>query len=121
MCWAFAAAPAGDTYQGTMQHGKRHGHGKYTWGAQGAVYDGEYVDNRRQGVGTMSFPDKSRYEGKGEVSTSPYSVAHPRCAKLLFAEETLCVADSADTLLRTSCSVQLSPTVADHQGQWQYY
>jgi hypothetical protein len=53
----------GDTYQGQMEHGVRQGQGKYTWGAQGAVYEGEYVNNRRQGVGVMTFPDKSRYEG----------------------------------------------------------
>lgn len=46
-----------------MEHGVRQGQGKYTWGAQGAVYEGEYVNNRRQGVGMMTFPDKSRYEG----------------------------------------------------------
>ena len=46
-----------------MDHGKRQGRGKYTWGAKGAVYDGEYADNRRQGTGIMTFPDKSRYEG----------------------------------------------------------
>jgi hypothetical protein len=27
------------------------------------VYDGEYVDNMKQGQGTMTFPDKSKYEG----------------------------------------------------------
>jgi radial spoke head protein 1 len=47
-----------------MEHGKKHGQGKYTWGAAGAVYEGEYVDNRRQGLGSMTFPDKSKYEGK---------------------------------------------------------
>lgn len=46
-----------------MEHGKRSGQGKYTWGASGAVYEGEYCDNRRQGLGMMTFPDKSRYEG----------------------------------------------------------
>lgn len=51
-----------------MEHGKRSGQGKYTWGAQGAVYEGEYVDNRRQGLGTMAFPDKSRYEGGWDMN-----------------------------------------------------
>jgi hypothetical protein len=46
-----------------MEHGKRQGQGKYTWGAQGAAYEGEYAGNRRQGVGMMTFPDKSKYEG----------------------------------------------------------
>jgi hypothetical protein len=27
------------------------------------VYEGEYADNMKQGQGTMSFPDKSKYEG----------------------------------------------------------
>jgi hypothetical protein len=36
--------------------------GKYTW-SNGAVYEGEYADNVKQGQGTMTFPDKSKYEG----------------------------------------------------------
>ncbi|WIA15499.1 hypothetical protein OEZ85_002136 [Tetradesmus obliquus] len=52
----------GDSYAGHMEHGKRQGHGKYTW-SNGAVYEGEYADNMKQGQGFMTFPDKSKYEG----------------------------------------------------------
>jgi hypothetical protein len=27
------------------------------------MYEGEYADNMKQGQGTMTFPDKSKYEG----------------------------------------------------------
>lgn len=53
----------GDSYAGQMEHGKRHGHGKYMW-SSGAAYDGEYAENKKQGQGTMTYPEKSRYEGK---------------------------------------------------------
>ena len=53
----------GDTYVGSMNHGKREGTGKYTW-TSGAVYEGSYRDNKKQGQGVMTFPDKGKYEGK---------------------------------------------------------
>ncbi|KAJ9529797.1 hypothetical protein QJQ45_022202 [Haematococcus lacustris] len=37
--------------------------GKYTWGVSGAVYEGQYLDNKKQGKGRMTYPDKSVYEG----------------------------------------------------------
>lgn len=55
----------GDTYEGNMEHGIRQGQGTYTWGMNGAVYVGEYVDNKKHGKGKMTFPDKGVYEGKG--------------------------------------------------------
>jgi hypothetical protein len=69
-------------YEGQMEHGKRQGQGKYTWGAQGAVYEGEYVDNRRQGVGIMTFPDKSKYEGVLPVWSFRNAIAAPAHACL---------------------------------------
>jgi hypothetical protein len=53
--------------------------GKYTW-SNGAVYDGEYVDNMKQGQGIMTFPDKSKYEGAGFL----------RCAWQLSCKGNLC-------------------------------
>lgn len=53
----------GDSYTGHMDHGKRQGTGKYTW-SNGAVYDGEYVANKKHGQGVMLYPDKSKYEGE---------------------------------------------------------
>jgi len=55
----------GDTYVGSMNHGKREGTGKYTW-TSGAVYEGSYNDNKKQGQGVMTFPDKGKYEGTWE-------------------------------------------------------
>jgi hypothetical protein len=36
--------------------------GKYTW-SNGAVYEGAYADNKKQGQGKLTFPDKGVYEG----------------------------------------------------------
>jgi len=81
----------GDAFTGTLQHGKRQvglqqmdgsgerlrqqaagptaghwfvqGHGVYKW-ANGAVYEGDYVDGKKHGDGKMVYPDKGCYEGK---------------------------------------------------------
>ncbi|KAJ9529621.1 hypothetical protein QJQ45_014395 [Haematococcus lacustris] len=45
------------------EDGLPHGQGKYTWGVSGAVYEGQYLDNKKQGKGRMTYPDKSVYEG----------------------------------------------------------
>jgi hypothetical protein len=47
-----------------MEHGVRHGRGKYTFGASGAVYEGDYASGQRHGRGAMKFPDGSKYEGE---------------------------------------------------------
>jgi hypothetical protein len=44
--------------------------GKYTW-SNSAVYEGEYEDNMKQGQGTMTFPDKSKYEGGRHADCMP--------------------------------------------------
>lgn len=53
----------GDSYEGTFEHGKRHGKGTYTWGKTGATFVGTYKDGVKHGQGKMTFPDKSTYEG----------------------------------------------------------
>lgn len=53
---------------GTMEHGVRHGRGKYTFGASGAAFEGQYVNGQKQGHGIMKFPDGSKYEGEGGLS-----------------------------------------------------
>jgi radial spoke head protein 1 len=53
----------GDKFEGTMSHGVREGQGTYTFGVSGAVYSGNYVDNKKHGKGKMTFPDKSVFEG----------------------------------------------------------
>ena len=40
-----------------------HGNGTYTW-ADGAVYDGEWKDNKRNGKGTNTWPDGDVHEGE---------------------------------------------------------
>ncbi|GLC42459.1 hypothetical protein PLESTF_000814700 [Pleodorina starrii] len=52
----------GDKFEGTMIHGVRQGKGTYTW-SNGAIYTGEYVDNKKHGKGKMVFPDKGVYDG----------------------------------------------------------
>ena len=41
----------------------KQGHGVYTW-ANGAKYDGEYKDNKKNGHGLHTWPDGSIYEGE---------------------------------------------------------
>mmetsp|Transcript_25910 Transcript_25910/g.31449 ORF Transcript_25910/g.31449 Transcript_25910/m.31449 type:complete len:211 (+) Transcript_25910:102-734(+) len=55
--------PDGATFVGTLAAGgKRTGKGKYTF-ANGAVFEGDYVDNVKTGSGTMTYPDGSSYTG----------------------------------------------------------
>ncbi len=53
----------GDKFEGTMEHGVREGKGTYTW-SNGAVFSGDYVDNKKQGKGRFAFPDKGVYDGE---------------------------------------------------------
>ena len=55
----------GDRYEGEWRDGKRHGHGTYT-GANGDRYEGEWRDGRRHGYGTVTitYTDGNRYEGE---------------------------------------------------------
>lgn len=43
--------------------GQRSGHGVYIFKASKAQYHGQYVSNKKQGNGTMYYPDGSKYEG----------------------------------------------------------
>ena len=52
----------GDKFEGNLNHGQREGKGKYTW-SNGCFYDGEYKNHMRHGNGTLTLPDKGRYEG----------------------------------------------------------
>ena len=49
---------------GEYRDGKRNGKGKYTFAANGCIYEGEYVNNLKHGHGILTYPDKSRYEGE---------------------------------------------------------
>lgn len=48
--------------QGDFMHGKREGYGKFVY-ADGAVYEGQWVDDRIHGDGVAIFASGNRYEG----------------------------------------------------------
>jgi len=54
--------PNKDVYDGTYVDGKREGTGTYSFHS-GARYTGGYRNNLREGKGRMVFPDGSRYSG----------------------------------------------------------
>jgi hypothetical protein len=51
------------------------GHGVYTW-ANGAKYDGEYKDNKKNGHGLHTWPDGSMYEGTHIYTLTHMLVSH---------------------------------------------
>lgn len=58
--------PNKDVYVGDYLHGKRQGTGKYFYKAAAdkiAKYDGEFVDFKKCGQGTMYYPDGAIYKG----------------------------------------------------------
>ena len=76
-----AELPNGDRYKGSYGNGKRNGQvseqnltiiiinltplirqGTYKF-KSGAIYVGEYADNKKHGQGTFFYPDGSKYEG----------------------------------------------------------
>ena len=72
---------SGAVYEGEFNDEKmKHGQGKYTWmaaseeeGAEGeqvvsATYEGEYKDGKRDGVGTMTYPNGDVYTGEWKES-----------------------------------------------------
>ena len=72
---------SGAVYEGEFNDEKmKHGQGKYTWmaaseeeGAEGeqvvsATYEGEYKDGKRDGVGTMAYPNGDVYTGEWKES-----------------------------------------------------
>eukprot|EP00622_Pseudochattonella_farcimen_P002660 FR737637.1.p1 GENE.FR737637.1~~FR737637.1.p1 ORF type:complete len:226 (+),score=34.92 FR737637.1:1-678(+) len=64
---------SGDTYDGDFNQEKmEHGQGTYVWTKKNeddeivlkATYTGSYVDGKRCGVGTMTFPNGDVYQGE---------------------------------------------------------
>lgn len=53
----------GDTYEGEVLNGKRHGKGRYTF-KSGAYYDGEWKSGEKQGHGKYVFADGTYYDGE---------------------------------------------------------
>jgi len=61
-----ATLPNGDNYEGSYEHGLRHGFGTYKFSSTGtgARYIGEYHRGKRNGKGKMYYPDGSIYDGQ---------------------------------------------------------
>ena len=71
---------SGAVYEGEFNDEKmKHGQGKYTWMAASeeegveeqvvsATYEGEYKDGKRDGVGTMTYPNGDVYTGEWKES-----------------------------------------------------
>jgi hypothetical protein len=59
--------PNGDTFSGTMAAGVMTGEGKYTFSADGSVFEGTYANGARVS-GRAAFSDGSVYNGAWEGS-----------------------------------------------------
>ena len=84
---------SGDTYDGDFNQEKmKHGQGTYVWTKKNedeeivpkATYTGSYVDGKRCGVGTMTFPNGDVYQGewkdnKARGRENQHTHAHARC------------------------------------------
>jgi hypothetical protein len=53
----------GDSYEGDWINNKRNGQGTYTW-KDGDIYEGEWVDNKRIGKGKMLYINGDSFEGE---------------------------------------------------------
>ncbi len=53
----------GEVYEGQYVDERRHGIGEYHF-LDGSIYEGEYFKNKRQGFGVFTILDKSVYEGE---------------------------------------------------------
>jgi hypothetical protein len=56
-------------YEGNFLDGKKNGYGTYKF-LDGSVYEGNWVDNVMSGEGTMTYPDGTVYEGNWEDNVS---------------------------------------------------
>ena len=52
----------GDSYEGDIVKGQRHGQGRFLW-ASGQAYSGPWVNDQAQGRGQMRFANGDSYEG----------------------------------------------------------
>ena len=51
----------GDVYEGSYVQGRRQGHGKYTW-ANGDIYVGNWVNSKRSGQGKKTYKESGKVE-----------------------------------------------------------
>lgn len=52
----------GATYEGDWVDNKMHGHGVFTW-VDGRRYEGAYEHDKKHGLGMFTWPDGRRFEG----------------------------------------------------------
>jgi hypothetical protein len=52
-----------EKYEGDYVNDKRNGEGKYTWGG-GSYYIGNFVEDLRHGFGEMHWDENSYYKGE---------------------------------------------------------
>ena len=60
--WKSSKNPQSNSYDGDYLNDKREGEGTFVW-ASGNVYRGAYRNDERNGFGTMEWTDGSTYEG----------------------------------------------------------
>ena len=54
----------GDTYVGTLRDEQRHGKGTMIFYESGSHYYGDWIDDKRIGMGIIKYSDGSSYEGE---------------------------------------------------------
>lgn len=54
----------GDEYQGFWSNDQRHGRGRFVSCETGAIYEGEYAEGNRHGVGTLYFASGDSITGR---------------------------------------------------------
>jgi radial spoke head protein 1 len=60
---ATATFENGDTYVGMYKDQKRNGAGVYTYTSKNMKYEGEYLENKKEGHGRMTYQDGGIFEG----------------------------------------------------------
>ena len=58
-----ATYPNGDTFEGTFKEGIREGHGIYQYLNSLEKYDGNWLSNRKHGIGKMTYARAGEYNG----------------------------------------------------------
>ena len=62
--WRKGMVETANIYEGEFLDEKKHGKGKFTWGATGNVYEGDFYFDQRQGFGVYTWLDGTKYEGE---------------------------------------------------------
>ena len=55
---------SGDEYYGDWEHNELHGTGKYIWKKSGLVYIGQFRKGNKDGRGTMTYADGTKWSGE---------------------------------------------------------